>query len=50
MNGTFNYGRFSATFIDETYDSKMYFLEHPEDVIVSGYNALSSAFWFYMTP
>lgn len=50
LSYNFNYGQFSNVFVESRYDSKMYFLEHPEKVAQDGYTAFSSGLWFYMTP
>ena len=50
LSYNFNYGMFSNVFQESTYDAKMYFLEHPEEVTEDSYTAFSAALWFYMTP
>lgn len=50
LSYNFNYGAFSNIFVESKYDSKMYFLKHPEKVAQDAYTAFSAGLWFYMTP
>jgi hypothetical protein len=46
----YNYGRFSNVFIENQYNSKMVYVNDPDQVADDGYTAWAAAIWFYMTP
>lgn len=50
LSWNYNYGAFSQAFRESEYNSKMYLLDNPDEVVTDGYTAFASALWFWMTP
>ena len=50
ISWNYNYGAFSKVYGESTYNSKMYLLEHPDEVTSNGLVAFTSGLWFWMTP
>lgn len=50
LSWNYNYGQFSNVFNTSVYDSKLIFLNDPDQVAQDGYIAMAAGIWFYMTP
>ena len=50
LSWNYNYGAFSNILVESEYNSKMFLLDNPEEVVRDGYVAFAASLWFYMTP